>query len=88
MLEDDGSGTLVDVPWVDFLLETTVELSAGEGEKTVYAQFSVIDPVRGERLRTEPMRVNVKCTSTDRLGTIGRGEGIAAMAVVLLEPAP
>lgn len=32
-------------------------------------------------------RVNVKVTSTDRLGAIGRGEGIAAQVVVLLEGA-
>jgi len=37
-------------------------------------------------LGTRPQRVNVKVTSTDHLGALGREEGIAALAVVLLEP--
>lgn len=37
-------------------------------------------------LQVEGARVNVKVTSTDHLGAIGRGEGMAAQAVVLLEP--
>jgi 2-C-methyl-D-erythritol 2,4-cyclodiphosphate synthase len=36
-------------------------------------------------LRLEAGRVNVKLKSADGLGAIGRGEGIAAQAVVLLE---
>jgi 2-C-methyl-D-erythritol 2,4-cyclodiphosphate synthase len=38
-------------------------------------------------LQIPPTRVNLKLTSTDQLGAIGRAEGIAGMAVVLLEEA-
>ena len=31
-------------------------------------------------------RINIKATTTERLGFVGRGEGIACHAVVLVEP--
>jgi len=69
----------------------------GNIDTTVIAQVPRLGPFRAAmaerlaKLLDVPIgRANVKVTSTDHLGAVGRGEGIAASAVVLLlgaEPA-
>ena len=64
----------------------------GNVDTTIVAQEPRLGP-HLEKLRAsvadllgiEVERVNVKVTSTDHLGALGRGEGIAALAVALLE---
>ncbi|MBW1778220.1 MAG: 2-C-methyl-D-erythritol 2,4-cyclodiphosphate synthase [Deltaproteobacteria bacterium] len=61
-------------------------------DAVVAAQAPRLSPFRermvalvGKILEMEPARVNIKYTTTEKLGFIGRGEGISALCVVLLE---
>ncbi len=66
-------------------------LRVGNADVTVLAERPKIGPVRAqirarlaELLEVAPEAVNVKATTTEKLGFLGRAEGIAAQAVVLL----
>jgi 2-C-methyl-D-erythritol 2,4-cyclodiphosphate synthase len=59
---------------------------------TVFAQSPRIAPFRGaiirnlaEAMTIKPERISIKATTTEGMGFIGRSEGIAAAAIVLLE---
>lgn len=74
-----------------FSLAAAHGYAVGNVDATVIAQAPKLAPhVNAMRaniaqdLGCDTARISVKATTTDRLGTIGRGEGIAAMAVVLL----
>ena len=82
---------------IDLLARTRVLLSeAGFGvanvDATIVAQGPKLAPytqtMRGllaQALDVDPSSVSVKATTTDRLGAIGRDEGIAAVAVALID---
>lgn len=79
------------------LVETVFQLMQNRGYKignvdlTIIAQLPKMAPFIDDMrlqiatlLDTQSHNVNVKATTTEKLGCIGRGEGIAAHAVVLL----
>jgi 2-C-methyl-D-erythritol 2,4-cyclodiphosphate synthase len=66
----------------------------GNVDITLLAQSPKLSPYRLEIRRSLAQmlgitenQVNIKATTTEHLGFIGRNEGLAAQAVVLLEPA-
>jgi 2-C-methyl-D-erythritol 2,4-cyclodiphosphate synthase len=80
------------------LLKKVVEMVEQKGflisniDATVVAQAPKLAPYRAQMeekiaqtVEVEHEQVNVKATTTEGLGFIGRGEGIAAYAVVLVE---
>jgi len=81
------------------LLERVVALAADKGfsvgnvDVTIVAEKPVLSPfvapmrqVLAQALGVDMGDVSVKAKTNDGMGFIGRGEGIAAFAVVLLEP--
>jgi 2-C-methyl-D-erythritol 2,4-cyclodiphosphate synthase len=67
------------------------KLRVGNVDITVIAEVPKVGPVRdvirariAELLRVPPSDVNIKATTTERLGFLGRSEGIAAQAIALL----
>lgn len=83
------------------LLAQVVQMAAQEGyalgnlDVTIVAQAPKLAPSIAamrqriaEVLRADAGRVNVKATTTEKLGFVGRKEGIACHAVVLMQEAP
>lgn len=79
------------------LLRATVAMATERGytvsnaDITIMAQAPKLLPFIGTMIENvaadlgiDPARVSVKATTTERLGFTGRGEGIAALATVLL----
>lgn len=67
------------------------DLVIGNIDLTIIAQAPKIAPYVNQMqanladdLKTVPENINVKASTTEEMGFTGRGEGIAAMAVVLL----
>ena len=62
-------------------------------DATILAERPTLKPFMGQikealagLMGLDPGSVNVKATTTDGLGFIGKGEGIAAMAIATVEP--
>ncbi|MCD6185532.1 MAG: 2-C-methyl-D-erythritol 2,4-cyclodiphosphate synthase [Deltaproteobacteria bacterium] len=80
------------------LLRETCSMVADKGfavvnlDTVILAEAPKIFPYKEEMIKNiakatgiEPENINIKATTTEGLGFIGRGEGIGAMCVVLIE---
>lgn len=80
------------------LLERSMKMVRGAGyafnnlDATIFAEAPKMAPYReamrekiAGALATTPCSVNVKATTTEGLGYVGAGEGIAAMCIVMIE---
>ena len=83
------------------LLEKTIQLVRNEGfeieniDSTICAEKPKINPFidqmkikLAEVLQILPKNIGIKATTTEKLGFVGREEGMAAYAVVLLNKVP
>jgi 2-C-methyl-D-erythritol 2,4-cyclodiphosphate synthase len=69
------------------------KLKLNNADITLLAQSPKVSPYRleirrslAQMLAVTENQVNIKATTTEHLGFIGRNEGLAAQAIVLLEP--
>lgn len=80
------------------LLAMTYEMVRKKGfsiinaDSTVFAEAPKLSPYKNaiqkniaQTLNVEPGLINIKATTTEGLGMIGKGEGIGAMCVVLID---
>ncbi len=80
------------------LLEKTFDMIRKKGlsivnaDSTIFAEAPKLSGYREEMqkkiadtIKTDPARINIKATTTEGLGMIGKGEGIGAMCVVLID---
>jgi 2-C-methyl-D-erythritol 2,4-cyclodiphosphate synthase len=66
-------------------------LKVGNADVTILSEAPKVSPIRDQMrrqiaslLEVSEDRVNVKATTTEKLGFLGRSEGLAAQAAVLL----